>query len=304
MNSIAVEVWLPDNSARAGIGELPESVEVHLIPRHGALPPEIEAVEFLVPPFGSRRVIEALPRLSALRVVQVNSAGVDWIAPSIPDGVTLCSARGTRDVPVAEWVVGAILDSYKDLSRFRRQQDQAQWAPLMPRELAGSKALIVGYGAIGRAVEARLRPFGVEVMRVASRGRGDVHGVEALDELLPHADIAIVLLPSTPETTGLIDKKKLARLRTGALIVNAGRGSTIDQPALIDELESGRLEAALDVTDPEPLPPDNPLWKLPNVLLTPHIAGDSPAADQRVYELVGDQIRRYVEGQPLLKVVR
>lgn len=299
-----MKVWLPDNPARAGIGELPEAVEVHLIPRKGALPPEFEAVEFLVPPFGSRRVIEALPRLSALRVVQVNSAGVDWIAGSIPDGVTLCSARGTRDVPVAEWVVGVILDSYKGLGRLRRQQDEAQWAPRMPRELAGSKALIVGYGSIGQAVEQRLRPFGVEVTRVASRGRGDIHRVEALDELLPHADIVIVLLPAKPETTGLIEKKRLARLRTGALLINAGRGAAIDQRALIDELDSGRLEAALDVTDPEPLPPDNPLWKLPNVLITPHIAGDSPAADQRVYELVGDQIRRYVQGQPLLNVVR
>lgn len=299
-----MEVWLPDNSARAGIGELPEAVEVHLIPRHGALPPEFETVEFLVPPYGSRRVIEALPRLSALRVVQVNSAGVDWIAPSIPEGVTLCSARGTRDAPVAEWVVGAILDSYKSLARFRRQQEQAQWTPRMPRELAGSRALIVGYGSIGRAVEERLRPFGVEVTAVASRRRGDVHGVEAIDELLPQADIVIVLLPATPETVGLIDKQKLARLKTGALLVNAGRGTVIDMEALIDELEANRLQAALDVTDPEPLPPASPLWKLPNVLITPHIAGDSPAADQRVYELVGDQVRRYLEGRPLLNVVR
>jgi len=298
-----VEVWLPDNSARVSVGELPESVEVHLIPRNGALPPEIEAAEFLVPPFGSRRVIEALPRLSALRVVQVNSAGVDWIAPSIPEGVTLCSARGTRDTPVAEWVVGAILDSYKRLSRFRRQQEQAQWAPHMPRELAGSKALIVGHGSIGRAVEARLRPFGVEVTGVASRPRGDAHGADAADDLLPHADIVIVLLPATPQTIGLFDKQRLAKLKTGALLINAGRGAVIDTHALTAELESGRLDAALDVTDPEPLPPDSPLWSLPNVLLTPHVAGDSPDADQRIYELIGNQIRRYVEGRPLLNVV-
>lgn len=299
-----MEVWLPDNPARASLGELPEAVEIHLIPRDGALPQEIEAVEFLVPPYGSRRVIEALPRLSALRVVQVNSAGVDWIAPSVPAGVALCSARGTRDAPVAEWVVGAILDSYKGLARFRRQQEQAQWKPRMPRELAGSKVLIVGYGSIGRAVEDRLRPFGGEVTGVASRRRGDTPGVDALDELLPQADIVIVLLPATPETVGLIDKQKLARLKTGALLVNAGRGTVVDTDALCAELESGRLEAALDVTDPEPLPPESPLWRLPNVLVTPHIAGDSPAADQRVYELIGDQIRRHLEGRPLLNVVR
>ncbi len=299
-----LEIWLPDTPARASVGELPEAVEVHLIPRRGALPPEFERVEFLVPPFGSRRVIGALPRLSSLRVVQVNSAGVDWIARSVPEGVTLCSARGVRDAPVAEWVIGAILDAYKDFARFRRQQEQAQWGARMPRELAGSKALIVGYGSIGRAVAQRLHPFGVEVTAVASRRRGDVQGAEAIDELLPHADIVIVLLPATPETAGLIDRRKLARLKTGALLVNAGRGSVVEMGALVDELEAGRLQAALDVTDPEPLPPESPLWKLPNVLLTPHVAGDSPAADQRVYELVGDQIRRHLEGQPLLNVVR
>lgn len=299
-----MKVWLPDNPARASLGELPEAVEINLIPREGALPQEFEAVEFLVPPYGSRRVIEALPRLRALRVVQVNSAGVDWIAPSVPEGAVLCSARGTRDAPVAEWVVGAILESYKGLAQLRRQQELAQWKPLMPRELAGSKALIVGYGSIGRAVGERLRPFGVEVTGVASRRRGDTYGVDALDELLPDADIVIVLLPATPETAGLIDKRRLANLKTGALLVNAGRGTVVDTNALCAELESGRLEAALDVTDPEPLPPESPLWRAPNLLLTPHIAGDSPAADQRVYELVGDQIRRHLKGDPLLNVVR
>lgn len=298
-----MEVWLPDTPARASVGDLPGKAQVHLIPRDGALPPEFETVEFLVPPFGSRRVTEALPRLDSLRVVQVNSAGVDWIAPSIPAGVTLCSARGVRDAPVAEWVVGAILDSYKGLARFRRQQEQAQWKFGMPRELAGSKALILGYGSIGRAVGDRLRPFGVEVTAVASRRRGGVYGVEAIDELLPRADIVIVLLPATPETVSLIDKQRLASLKTGALLVNAGRGSVVDTEALVDELESGRLEAALDVTDPEPLPPESPLWRLPNVLLTPHVAGDSPAADRRVYELVGNQIRRHLEGRPLQNVV-
>jgi phosphoglycerate dehydrogenase-like enzyme len=299
-----VEVWLPDNPFRDSLGELPEEVGINLIPRCGSLPQEIETVEFLVPPYGSRRVIEALPRLGALRVVQVNSAGVDWIAPAVPEGVALCSARGTRDAPVAEWVVGAILDSYKGLARFRRQQEQAQWKPRMPRELAGSKVLIVGYGSIGRAVGERLRPFGVEVTGVASRRREDAHGVEAIDELLPAADVVVVLLPATPETEGLIEKQRLAKLKTGALLVNAGRGTVVDSDALCAELESGRLEAALDVTDPEPLPPESPLWRLPNVLLTPHVAGDSPAADQRVYELVGDQIRRHLEGRPLLNLVR
>ncbi|HET7574367.1 MAG TPA: 2-hydroxyacid dehydrogenase [Solirubrobacterales bacterium] len=299
-----MEVWLPEHPAASRIGALPPAVALHAIPARGALPDEFDQVEFLVPPYGSRRVIDALPRLDALRVVQVNSAGVDWIAPSIPEGVTLCSARGTRDAPVAEWVVGAILDAYKGFARARRQQAHGEWVPWMPGELAGSKALILGHGSIGQAVAERLRPFGVEVTGVASRRRGDVQGIEAIDELLPRADIVIVLLPATPETVGLVDKQRLAMLRTGALFVNAGRGAVVDMEALTDELEAGRLKAALDVTDPEPLPSDSPLWELQNVLLTPHLAGDSPAADERVYGLVADQIRRRLEGRSLLNVVR
>jgi phosphoglycerate dehydrogenase-like enzyme len=300
---LAVEVWLPEHQAANGINALPPTVSLNVIPAKGALPGAFDEVEFLVPPYGSRRVLDALPRLGALRVVQVNSAGVDWIAPSIPAGVTLCSARGTRDAPVAEWVAGAILDAYKGFARSRRQQEQKEWAPWMPRELAGSKALILGHGSIGRAVAERLRPFGVEVTGVASRRRGDVRGIEAIDELLPLADVVIVLLPATSETVGLIDRQRLAKIKTGALFVNAGRGAVVDTGALIEELQAGRLSAALDVTDPEPLPPESPLWKLPNVLLTPHIAGDSPAADERVYRLVGEQIRRHLEGRPLLNVV-
>jgi phosphoglycerate dehydrogenase-like enzyme len=300
---LSVQVWLPDHPVARGIDGLPPAVSLNAIPAKGALPDEFDEVEFLVPPFGSRRLIAALPRLNALRVIQVDSAGVDWIASSIPEGVTLCSARGIRDAPVAEWVVGAILDAYKGLARSRRQQEQGRWVRWMPRELAGSKALILGHGSIGEAVAERLRPFAVEVTGVASRRRGDIQGVEAVDELLPLADIVIVLLPATSETAGLIDRQRLARLQTGALLVNAGRGTVVDMEALVDELVAGRLEAALDVTDPEPLPPESPLWNLRNVLLTPHVAGDSLAADQRVYELVGDQIRRHVEGRPLLNVV-
>jgi phosphoglycerate dehydrogenase-like enzyme len=300
---VTVNVWLPDHPAAADVGPPPAAVSLNVIPAQGALPDDFDRVEFLVPPFGSRRVIEALPQLGALRVVQLSSAGVEWIAPSIPEGVTLCSARGTRDAPVAEWVVGAILDNYKDLGRFRQQQARAQWEHRMPRELMGSKVLIVGYGAIGRAVAERLRPFGAEVTGVASRPRDDARGIEAIDELLPTADVLVLLLPDAPETRGLIDGRRLARLKAGALLVNAGRGSAVDTGALIGELETGRLDAALDVTDPEPLPPGSPLWTLPNVFITPHVAGDSPAADRRLYELVGDQIRRHVEGRPLVNVI-
>jgi phosphoglycerate dehydrogenase-like enzyme len=300
---LGVKVWLPDSPARDDLGELPEEVELGLIPRNGPLPDAFESAEFLVPPYGSRRVLKLLPQMRSLRIVQANSAGVEWLLPSVPPGVTVCNARGTRDIPVAEWVLAAILDAVKDLPRLRRQQEERNWEATIPDELASSRALIVGYGSIGRAVENRLSPFGVHVDRVARRSRPGVDSVDRLKELLPLADIVILLMPETQATISLFDRSTLERLKPGALLVNAARGGVVDTDALVDAVAAGRIRAALDVTDPEPLPADHPLWRLPGVLLTPHIAGDSDAAERRVHQLIGEQVRRYLRGEPLLNAV-
>jgi phosphoglycerate dehydrogenase-like enzyme len=278
-------------------------VELHTIPREGALPEGFGSAEFVVPPFGSRRVLAALPEMRELRVVQVKSAGVDWVAPQVPRWATLCNAQGARDAPVAEWVLAAILASFKQLPRFLRQQEEGRWEHSVPAELHGARALIVGHGSIGAAVEQRLRPFEVEVGRVARRGRPGVEPVKRLRELLHGADIVVVLTPATAATSGLFDARMLAAMKTGALLVNASRGAVVDTDALCEALAAGRIRAALDVTDPEPLPFDHPLWRLPGVIVTPHVAGDSEAAERRVYRLVGEQIRRRLRGEPLLNVV-
>jgi phosphoglycerate dehydrogenase-like enzyme len=163
--------------------------------------------------------------------------------------------------------------------------------------------MILGYGAIGAAVEARLAPCDVGLIRVARRARAGVHAVDELGDLLPHADILVVLLPLTPATTGLLDAALLRRLRPGALLVNAARGQIVDTEAMVELLAAGRIRAALDVTDPEPLPPEHPLWDAPGVLLTPHLAGDTSAADRRAFALAGEQVRRYAGQQPLVNVV-
>jgi phosphoglycerate dehydrogenase-like enzyme len=163
--------------------------------------------------------------------------------------------------------------------------------------------LILGYGEIGAAVEARLAPFDVELIRVARHAHPGVHSVDDLASLLAPAEIVVVLLPLTPETTGLLNAELLRRLRPGALLVNAARGPIVDTDALLELLRAGRLRAALDVTDPEPLGANHPLWDAPGVLITPHFAGDTLAADRRAFELVGEQVRRYVRGEPLLNVV-
>jgi len=298
-----VNLWIPDKEGRDALGELPRDVSLGLIPNDGELPPEILDAEFLVPPSGDARVLEALGRMPGLRVLQTLSAGVDWLLPSAPPGVRICDAGGTRDIAVAEWVLAAILASTRRLSELRDRQREHRWESRESSELAGSTVLILGYGEIGAAVEARLAPFDVELIRVARHTRPGVHSVDDLSSLLGRAEIVVVLLPLTPETEGLLDAELLGLLRAGALLVNAARGPIVDTGALLALLRAGHLRAALDVTDPEPLPSDHPLWDAPGVLITPHFAGDTPAADRRAFALAGEQVGRYVRGEPLVNVV-
>ncbi len=299
-----MNLWIPDRPGHEAIGELPEDVALNLIPREGELPRTAVDAEFLVPGARDSRITEVLPQMRALRVIQTLSAGVDWLLPILPAGVTLCDAAGTRDAAVAEWVVATILASTKRLPELRDSQREHRWEWQGSHELAGSTVLILGYGAIGAATERRLAPFDVELIRVARRARAGVHAVEDLAGLLPLANVVVVLLPLTPETTGLLDADLLARLRPGALLVNAARGPIIDTQALRELVGEQRIRAALDVTDPEPLPPGDPLWDAPGVLITPHLAGDTPAADRRAFALVGEQVRRHLRGEPLANVVK
>jgi phosphoglycerate dehydrogenase-like enzyme len=298
-----VNLWIPDRVDRAAVGELPQGVSLGLVPDAGDLPEEIRDAEFLVAGGSDRRLLGQLEQMPALRVIQTLSAGVDWLLPFVPERVTVCDAGGTRDVAVAEWVLAVILASTKALPELRDRQREHRWQWQQGAELAGSTVMILGHGAIGAAVEARLAPFEVELIRVARRAREGVHAVAALASLLGRADIVVVLLPLTPETSGILDAEMLSRLRTGALLVNAARGPVLDTDALLKLLRAGRLRAALDVTDPEPLPAEHPLWDAPGLLLTPHFAGDTPSADRRAFALVGEQVRRYVAGRPLANVV-
>ena len=207
-------------------------------------------------------VLAALEAPGRLRVIQTLSAGVDWLVGRVPDEVTVCNARGVYDVPLAEWVVGAILAFERGFTTARDSQARGEWADYLPIELAGRRVVIFGHGSIGGEVAKRLRPFGVEVVGVARTARDGVLGLSDLDGVLPSADVVVNLLPLTSETAHLLDGRRLALLPDGALVVNAGRGGTIDTDALVDELRRDRLRAALDVTDPEPLPAGHPLWSL------------------------------------------
>jgi len=297
-----VELWIPDRADSNALGELPPGVELHLIPKDGPAD-ELLGAEFLVPGSDEPFLLEALGGMEKLSVIQTLSAGVDWLLPFVAPGVTLCDARGTRDRPVAEWVLGAILASLKGFGEARDSQRAHQWRWREPDELAGKTVLILGHGSIGAAVERLLTASGAEVIRVARHGRPGVHVVEELPSLIGLADVVVVLLPLTAATKGLLDGKMLGQMREGALLVNAARGSIVDTNALVELLRAGRIRAALDVTEPEPLPAGHPLWDAPGVTITPHFAGDTRGAERRAFAFVGEQVRRYVRGEALENVV-
>ena len=276
----------------------PEQVEV-LAVDNGL---DLETIDFLVPSSEAPDVLERLPTLTRVAVVQVLSAGTDWVERWVPPQATLCSARGARDAPVAEWVVGALLGATTQLLECARLD---AWSDRSLTDLGEWTVVVVGMGSIGRRVEQHLTGFGTEVIGVASRARDDLHGVDELEALLPRADAVVILAPLTDATRGLIDARRLAAMRDGAVVINAARGSVVDTDALVAEVTTGRLRAVLDVTDPEPLPDGHPLWSAPGVLsITPHIAGDSPAGNARAAALAGDQLARWVAGEELHNVVR
>jgi phosphoglycerate dehydrogenase-like enzyme len=307
MASSTIRVWLPEQDAVSLMGGLPAGMVADVWTGGEQLPDSADEVEVVVLPFGvpSSRM-PVLAKLPRLKLIQLMSAGAENVIPFVPPGVTLCNARGAHDPAVAEWIMAVILAQVRQLPRFMAAQQAGTWDPVRSEPLAGQTVLIVGYGSIGEAVERRLAPFDVTIERIARRARPGVPGVMSMDGLpdaLPRADIVILLVPVTPATTGLVDAHFLAQMHDGALLVNAARGSIVDTAALLAELTSGRLRAALDVTDPEPLPAGHPLWSAPGLLLTPHVAGAMTTTMSRIMALVKDQLDRYAAGEPLRDVV-
>jgi phosphoglycerate dehydrogenase-like enzyme len=300
---------------------LPQGIVLEVIPLEPSQPVDVDF--WIVPPY-AKHAAQAWPHLRGVRVAQSTLAGVDWLLKLLPRDVTVCDARGVHTIPTAEWVLSAILASLKYLPlygdiqragiwkrRFEAQEIYSALHPeagrlypeMMVEELHGKRALIVGYGSIGAAIEARLAPFGVEIDRIARTARPGVAAISQLAEFLPSADIVILIVPMTSETTGMIGARELALMTPGTLLVNAARGPVVDAEALLAALHRGRLRAAIDVTDPEPLPQGHPLWSAPNLLITPHVAGATPMFMRRAMEFAAAQVGRSLRGEPLRNVV-
>jgi phosphoglycerate dehydrogenase-like enzyme len=255
--------------------------------------------------------VRPLAQMPNLRLVQTLTAGVDDVMPrlgDLPPGVQLCNARGVHESSTAELALALTLASLRGIPSFVKAQEREHWEGTFHPALADKNVLIVGYGAIGAAIEDRLVPFEVaRVARVArsrrTTARGLVHPIADLPALLPEADVVILSTPLNDSTRGLVDKAFLARMKDGALLVNVARGAVVDTGALLAELESGRITAALDVVDPEPLPAGHPLWHAPGVLISPHVGGPSSAFLPRAKRLLVGQLRRFVNQEPLTNVI-
>lgn len=317
-----VRVGVDEKLAPELLTSFPPEATIVRIPRHST---KVMDVDFWIIPFARRNAQETFQHLRGVKVVQSMMAGVDWIAPWLPKDIVLCDGRGIHDISASEWVLAATLASLKRLPLFRDMQTARKWRgqaaetggflnesgpqigqyKILGDDLAGKTVLIVGYGSIGRSIESRLAPFGVNILRLArsARPEPEVHATRDLNRLLPEADIVVAIVPLTPETTGMIGVEQIGLMKHGALLVNAARGPVVDTDALVKALEERRISAALDVTDPEPLPEDHPLWHAPNCLITPHVGGSTPEFIHRAFRFGAEQVRRYLDGKPLENVV-
>ena len=273
-------------------------------------PPCRDELSFVVAPHLGSPSWWQLGLLPGLRVVQLLTAGYDNVIPALPAGVQLANASGVHDASTAELAVTLTLSSLRGIPEFVAAQGRSQWLSTGYRpSLADKRVLILGYGGIGVAIARRLSGFEASLTAVASRARGGddlvaiVHGVDELQSLLPRHEVVIVIVPLTDATTGLVGRDFLASMPDGALLVNVSRGKVVDTQALLEATLTGRIMAALDVTDPEPLPADHPLWRAPGVLISPHVGGASSAFVPRAVDLLRAQIGAFAGGLPLRNVV-
>ncbi|MFI1184914.1 2-hydroxyacid dehydrogenase [Streptomyces californicus] len=312
MTATTSTVWLPFPAEE--IDGLPEGLDYRYWDGEPDYPGDPADCAYYVVPYmkGPEVAVRPLAEMSGVQVVQTLSAGIDHVEPGLgllPPGVRLCNAKGVHEASTAELTLALVLASLRGLPGFVHGQDAEEWRSGFYPALADKSVLIVGYGSIGSAIEDRLAPFEcARVARVARSARASARGpVQTLDELpalLPESDVVILSTPLNPSTRGLVDAEFLAAMPDGALLVNVARGGVVDTKALLAELESGRLRAALDVTDPEPLPAGHPLWHAPHVLITPHVGGSTSAFEPRAKRLLAAQLTRFAAGEPVDNVVR
>jgi phosphoglycerate dehydrogenase-like enzyme len=302
---MTLTVLVPGEEGPAALAGLDNVTPVIYNPA-GRMPEEASHAEVMVVPSQhADRLVAAMRDMPKLRLVQTLSAGIDSWEGRLPAGVGLSNARGAHGGSTAEWAAAVLLSIFREIPEMLADQAAHRWQQRMTETLDGKRVLILGAGDLGTSLRRRLEPFGASVTMAARTPREGVHGIGEVPGLLGSHDAVVVMVPYNDETHHLVDRDFLARLPDGAVLVNAARGQVVDTDALLDELCAGRLRAALDVTDPEPLPPAHPLWDAPGVLITPHVGGATTGTFERSWAVAARQIEAYAAGrQPPNLVVR
>lgn len=290
---------------REALGEVPNGVEFVEWTMQDSAP--VNSIDIVVPPYmGGTNLLFQLSNVRT-RLVQSQSVGYDGVEKALPVGHVYANATSVHEASTAELTLALILAAQRGIPEFVHAAEKGKWEPSPHPSLADRNVLLVGYGGVGKAIEARLLPFETTVTRVARTARSDqrgrIYGIDSLAELLPVADIVVVGVPLSDATTHLVDDEFLTLMGDGSLLVNVARGLVVDADALLAHAKSGRLRFALDVTDPEPLPDGHPLFALPNVLISPHVGGASSAMMPRMARLLREQIDRMMRGDDPVNVV-
>lgn len=284
--------------------DVPDGISAEYADATGHWPESAIDCELYVPSYRfTRRVLTVMADMPRLATVQLLTAGYEHVVPYLPTEVTLCNGAGIHDAATSELAVGLMISAQRRLDDLARLQPSGRWDQQMTSSLADRRVLIVGAGRIAHALRSRLEAFECTVTLVGRTPRDGVRGRDELPALVGSADIVVLAVPLTDDTRGLVDAALLARLPDGALVVNVARGPVVVTDALVAEVTSGRLRAALDVTDPEPLPSSHPLWTAPGAIVTPHVGGAATSLWPRARQLVTEQLRRLAAGEPLEHVV-
>lgn len=265
---------------------------------------DLSEITFYVPTYmGGRPALELTKKMPNLKILQMPNAGFDDALEFVRDGMTLCNGRSIHDDSTAELAVGLTIASLRGFADFVRNQDKSSWVHVRNQSINDKRVGIIGFGSIGSTIAKMLSGFSVEVIPFTQSGRDNTIAISNLDKHLPNLDVVILILPLTAESKHLFNAQRLALMKDGALLVNVARGPIVDTNALVKELNSGRITAALDVTDPEPLPSDHPLWKAKGVLISPHVGGNTSAFEKRARRLIESQLQLLAEGKSLNNVI-
>jgi phosphoglycerate dehydrogenase-like enzyme len=294
-----VTVLVPHDEGMSALADIDGLELVRYDEQAEDLPDAAAHAQVLIPGFlATSDALRLVERCPSLNLVQLLSAGAEMWVGRLPEGVRLSDCQGAHGGVTAEWALAAILAVLREIPVFVRAQDEQRWDQHVTDTLTGKRVLLVGAGDLADQTARRLDPFDVASMtRVGRRARDGVHATSELPELLGEADVVVLLVPLTDETRGLVDADFLAAMPDGALLVNAARGPVVDTDALLAELSTQRLRAVVDVVDPEPLPADHPLWRAPNLLITPHVGGSVPGHLERAYRVVHTQLEAVARGE-------